>query len=408
MNPTATFDETERADARRPVVLFGIGIAIFVLFLFTIVVKLGNENDFPREAWGPYRLLFHGHVIGFLRTSPPYVGSLILRAPFALLAALFGAGRQGVYIATALPCVVAPGLLAGWLASGRGARPGTLGAEGRRRLWPLDLFMCTPPAVICLTGGHPEDILGAVLCVAAGLLAQRGSARAAGILLGLALINKPWALIAAPLVFALMPGDRRLSGLRWAALVTAIVMVPVLAIRMTGADASIAGLGGSDDGLFLVPQLWWFLGRDSWIAREGHIVLVAVGWLFTAAWWWLCVHNNRERPSRGSALMMLALVLFLRAALDPWDNIYYFAPFMLALMAYEDAGGFPGLTLAFMILLVVIVPPGGLLSGLGNDGHAAVFAVFALATIGFLTQRAFAPGRPRARRLYAAVSRSGV
>ena len=38
---------------------------------------------------------------------------------------------------------------------------------------------------------------------------------------------------------------------------------------------------------------------------------------------------------------MLALVFFLRAALDPGDDLYYFTPFMLTIMAYEDAQGFP-------------------------------------------------------------------
>ena len=103
---------------------------------------------------------------------------------------------------------------------------------------------------------------------------------------------------------------------------------------------------------------------------------------------------------------MLALVFFLRAALDPWDDLYYFAPFMLAIMAYEDGQGFPMLTWAYGILLVVIVPPSGLLQGLGDNGHAAAFAVFALATIAYFTWRAFVPDRPASGRLYAAVSRS--
>jgi len=81
--------------------------------------------------------------------------------------------------------------------------------------------MLAPPAFLCVTTGHPEDILGAVLCVAAVLLAQRGSVQAAGFMLGLALINKSWAIIAAPLVFAVMPADRRLRGFGTAVVVTA-------------------------------------------------------------------------------------------------------------------------------------------------------------------------------------------
>ena len=225
----------------------------------------------------------------------------------------------------------------------------------------------------------------------------------------LALINKSWAIIAAPLVFAVMPADRRLAGLSTAVVVTAVVMVPVLAIRMTAptsAGGSATGLGTSTVGAFLVPQLLWFFGRNSWVAREGHVILVAVGWLVTAVWWWFRVRGQRVRPGRRNTLIMLALVFFLRAALDPWDVLYYFAPFMLTIMAYEDRQGFPMLTWAYGILLVVVVPPSGLLSGLGTNGHAAAFAVFALATIAWFGWRAFFPDRPVSGRLYAAASRS--
>jgi hypothetical protein len=385
--------------------VFGIGIAAFILYFLVIALHFHGGNDFNKEAWGPYQLLVHGHVLGFIRTAPAYVGSLVLRAPFALVAALFGAGITGTYIATALPCVFAPAVLAGWLSPHRPARAANRLGESRRRPWPLDLFMLTPPAVICINEGHPEDILGAVLCVAAVVLAQRGSARAAGVLLGLALINKSWAIVAAPLVIALMPADRRLVGLATAAAVTALVLVPVEAIRITASGAS--GLGGVTGTIFLIPQLLWFFGRNSWVAREAHYLLVAVCWLVTAAWWWLRVHGPRERPSVGSALMILALVFFLRAVLDPWDNGYYFVPFMLTVMAYEDlTGGFPKLSWSFVVMLLIFVPPEGLLNALGDNGHAAVFAVWALATIAYFGWRAFSSERAPTGRLYAAASRS--
>lgn len=274
-------------------------------------------------------------------------------------------------------------------------------------MWPLDLFMVTPPAWLCINGGHPEDILGASLCVAAVVLAQRGSSRAAGVTLGLALIDKSWAIVAAPLVIALMPADRRLAGFATMMVVAAIVLVPVEIIRTTSSAGSGTGLGGGVGTLFEVPQLWWFLGRNSWFAHKAHYILVVVAWVVTAGWWWLRVHRQCVRPTPELALLTLALVFFLRAALDPWDNGYYFAPFMLSVMAYDDRGGFPLLSWIYAITILIIVPI-GVLKGLGNDGHAAVFAVWALGTIAFLAWRAFVPDRREADPVYAAASRSGV
>ena len=224
----------DRSNPQIPVVIFGIGIAVLVLYLLTFVIDLHGENDFYKEGWPAYRLLDHGHILAFLRDGPAYVGSLILRAPLALLAALFGAGARVTYVASAVPCVVAPALLAGWLASERRRKRGTADAGNRPTIRPLDLFMLAPPTFFCVIAGHPEDILGAALCVAAVLLAQRGSTPAAGVMLGLALINKSWAIIAVPLVFAVMPADRRLKGFGTAIVVTAVVMIPILAIRATG------------------------------------------------------------------------------------------------------------------------------------------------------------------------------
>lgn len=403
----ASIGRAKRVDPRIPVVIFGIGIAAFVLYFLMFAIGFKGGNDFYKEAWPPYRLLFHGHVLGFIRSGPAYTGSLVLRAPFAAVAALFGAGRLASYIATALPCVFAPAVLAAWLVPYRRKSHETLRAGQPRRVWPLDLFMLTPAAIICINEGHPEDILGAALCVAAVLLAQRGSARAAGIMLGIALINKSWAIIAVPLVIALMPADRRRAGFGTAVVVAAVVMIPVEVIRMTGSNGGGTGLGGGVGGIFLIPQLLWFFGRNSWVAREGHFILIAVGWMVTVAWWWSRVHGSRERPGAADALMILALVFFLRAVLDPWDNGYYFVPFMMAIMTYEDRGGFPKLTWSFVIMLLIFIPPEGLLNALGNNGHAAVFAVWALATIAYFSRRAFTPSRQRSGRLYAAASRSG-
>lgn len=389
------------------VVLFGIGISVLVLYICTFAINLHHENDFYTEAWPSYRLLDHGHFLAFLRAGPAYVGSLLMRAPFALAASAFGAAPRTVYFVTALPCVVAPAMLAGFLAANRSEHPGEDRVDrSGRGLRPIDLFMIMPPAVVALIDGHPEDILGATLCVSAVLFAQRGWGKAAGFAVGVALINKPWAVVVVPLVFAVMPADRRLAGLITMVVTAGAVMIPVTAIRAASPGSAGGSLGSVSVGIFLVPQLLWWFGRNSWVAREAHVLLVVVIWFVTAVWWWARVRGRGRVPRLEEALLALALVFFLRAALDPWDNLYYFAPFMLTLTVYEEPPGFPRLTWLYVILLVIVVPAAGVLSGLGADGHAAVFTAFALITIAWLIRRLFLPDGATTRIAYPIASGS--
>lgn len=393
MNTSATALPDHRWRLEIPVVVFGIAIAGFFLYLFTFAIDLHQTNDFYREAWPPYRELIHGHVVSFLRDAPAYFGSLILRAPFALAAGLLGGGQRAVYFATALPCLIAPAVLAGWLAGS----PQVLGGGvGRRGIRPLDLSLLTPPVAIAVIGGHPEDVLGGVLCIAAVLLSVNGSGTAAGLLIGLAMINKSWALIVLPLVLAMMPPQQRLRGGVAAVLVAGVVMVPVLALR-SGAAGAGASLGDQSGSIFLVPQLLWWFGRTSWIAQQAHVLLVVVCWICTGIWWWMRSRDTRDPVTPKVALIVLALLFFLRCALDPWDNLYYYAPFMLAVMTYETTG-FPRLSWLYAILLPIVVPPHGLLHGLGANLQAAAYAAFALPTIAWLAWRSMSPRTPAAER----------
>ncbi len=375
-----------------PAVLFGAGVALLSIYVFTYAIPLHHENDFYREAWPAYQLLLRGRVLGFLRASPAYVGSLVLRAPLALLAGALGAPARGVYVATAIPCLLAPGLLAGYLAAEPRVEPARSTGDSRRRgLRPADGFMLTPPAVVAVVGGHPEDVLGGALCVLAMLLACRGSGRATGLALGLAVINKQWALVAVPLVIAMVPKERRLEAIVTLVVTAGVVMIPVTAVRMSSASTFSGALGDPTSSILLTPQLLWWLGPSSWVVHQAHILLVLAAWLVTGLWWWLRVHGNRGRPPVPDALAALALVLFLRCALDPMDNVYYFAPFMLAVAALEDPPGFPRLTWLFALAIPVIVPPFGILHSLGRNAQAAAFTVFALTTIAWFGRLAFRP-----------------
>jgi hypothetical protein len=101
------------------------------------------------------------------------------------------------------------------------------------------------------------------------------------------------------------------------------------------------------------------------------------------------------------ALLLLALVLLLRAALDPWNNLYYHVPFLFALIAYEvRSGRMPLLTVCYSLLLLTFVPVKGV-PHMPPDAHAAAYAVIVLPTIGWLAARLFLPAGARDRILMA-------
>src|SRR3954447_2861215 len=83
-------------------------------------------TDYDHEGAPAFGALAHGDVGGFVSAVPSYGGSFVLRAPFALLAGLLGAGEDGIFVAVALPGLIAVGVLAALLAR-----------RARRRGWPV-------------------------------------------------------------------------------------------------------------------------------------------------------------------------------------------------------------------------------------------------------------------------------
>ena len=196
--------------------------------------------------------------------------------------------------------------------------------------------------------GHPEELLGAALCVAAVLLAQRGHATWAGLALGLAIANKEWAVLAIGPVLVALPAAR------WRALIVAGVvagalLAPLWLYSATPASGT-ARLIVSDTGdLFHPFQVFWFFGTPghwipamapyiqkgfrtppAWLGGRAHMLIVWLGLL-------LSFLALRRHIRRADALLLLALVLLLRCWLDPWDNVYYPLPFIVALLAWETS-----------------------------------------------------------------------
>ncbi len=299
-------------------------------------------NDYATEAAPSFTALLHGHIATFLQTAPSYGATFLLRAPFALPASLTGAGSLLIYRLAALPCLLAIAALGVWLARNLRRAGGSVLAA------TVALLLCAanPITYRVLAIGHPEELLGAALCVAAVLLAQRGRANWAALALGLAIANKQWALLAIGPVLVALPAQR------WRTLiiagVVAVAFVAPIMLSTVTVQAGTSRLIVADTGALFHPwQAFWFFGpRGHWLPAMGnyiprgfrlpppwlggraHLLIVWLGLPLT-----LLAVRRRTRPA--DALLLLALLMLLRCWLDPWDNVYYPLPFIVALLAWE-------------------------------------------------------------------------
>ncbi len=299
-------------------------------------------NDYEVEAQPAFSALVHGHLELFLRSAPVYGGSFVERAPFALIPSLWGGGELAVYRLVALPCLLAVTVLAVWLAADmRALRRSTLA-----RAIAVGVCLANPLTVRALELGHPEDLLGGVLCVAAVLFALRGRPLWAGLLLGAAIANKEWAVLAVGPVLLALPSRRALC-LATATAVAGAVLAPLVFVHAGNFLASARGTAAPTSTIFQPWQAWWFFGHHGpvvrgllgnvkvgyrtapgWVGRVSHPLIVALALPLTGLFWW-------RRRGGNDALGLLALLLLLRCVLDTWDTSYYMLPCVLALLAWE-------------------------------------------------------------------------
>ncbi|HEV3230325.1 MAG TPA: glycosyltransferase family 87 protein [Solirubrobacteraceae bacterium] len=300
-------------------------------------------TDYEVEAEPSLQALRAGHIGAFLAHLPAYGGSLILRAPFALLPSLWHGGSLALFRSFAVPCLLAAVALGLVLWS-------RLDRDGQRRAAWVALALCVlnPVTVRALEIGHPEDLLGACLCAAAVMAAIEERPTWAGILLGLALANKAWAVLAVlPVVLALRHGRARAAVIAGGAAL--LVLAPMLLSGASGVSTA-ASIGNSGAGAFHPWQVWWFFGPEhlvphgttgtivyrvgpGWLAPISHRLVVLSCLPLAALWWW-----RRARPAGAAgrdALLLLSVVMLARCLLDPWNVVYYALPFLVALTAWE-------------------------------------------------------------------------
>jgi hypothetical protein len=264
----------------------------------------------------------------------------------------------------------------------------------------LALFVANPLTLRAGAFGHPEELVSGALVVAAVLVASRGRSVWAGILLGLAIANKEWAIVATGPVLLALP-RARVKALVVGGGVAAAVLAPVL-LAGSGFATQLTAVGSlsSAPAIFHPEQIWWLFGGRgpgghaasgvAWAIRLSHPLIVVIGIPLTLL--------AARLPRREHApLLLLALILLLRAELDVWDTVYYFLPFVFALGAWE-ALSFErpplGALSATAIAWVVFVwrPP-----WFTPDEVSACFLAVALPATACLAARLYVPGDWRTR-----------
>jgi hypothetical protein len=361
-------------------------------------------NDYEFEVLPAYNALVHGHVELFLRLAPVYGGSMLERAPFALLPGIWGGGELAVYRAVALPCLLAGAAFTVWLVARMRAQGRTLLA----RSIAAGVCLANPLTLRALELGHPEELLGAVLCVTAVLLAARGRGLWAGVLLGVAIANKQWALLAVGPVLLALPARRALCAAVIAAVAGAI-LAPLLLVGSGGFAAATRAAASTSSTIFQPWQAWWFLGHHGpivrgllgsvkvgyrtaphWVGAVSHPLIVALALPISGLYWWQRREGSVTSTGQNDALGLLALLLLVRCYLDTWDVAYYPLPFMFALLTWEVSWSrlpllaFSASTLAWLDFLWL---PGRV----SADAQAGFFLLWATAFLIWIALRIYAP-----------------
>jgi hypothetical protein len=282
--------------------------------------------------------LLAGRLSAFFAKLPPdgAGGSVLLRAPFAALAKLCGGDQLSIYRTGALACLLALGALAVWVARELRRR----GNPTATRLGFVALCAAAPALLEAVSLGHPEEPLGACLCVAAVLTAGSRRPRLAGVLLGAAVINKPWGVLAlAPVLLCVPAGERRRAILPAGAIVCCWLAIGLL----LAPTRLLQTLRGAGTAVVATPQdLWWPLAHMDGLypvpptllsmhARQLALALGLLAALLLAA---RAVRSHTQIDTR-RCLALLALGFALRCLLEPSSLDYYQVPFLVALALWE-------------------------------------------------------------------------
>ena len=367
--------------------------AVYVAWLGFGVQTMG---DYPYWFAPAMKALLAGHAGAFFHLLPTdgAGGSVLLRAPGALVGKLLVGGQLAEFRFGALECLLVLGGLGLWLGRDMAAR----GQPAVARLGVVALSVAIPVLLDAILFGHPEEPLGAALCVAAVLLAGAGRSGPAGIALGLAAINKPWGVLALAPALLAAPGGR--ARVRVAATAAAAAGA-WYAATYVGAPGHFSASLSAISPVAHPEEVWWPLahlvtqhGSTPYYALPAFVidhgrqlaVLVAVSLSLGLA--------RRRTRSTEDCLALLALAFLARCLLDPSDHIYYHVPFLVALLAWEArTRGAPVLALLATGLLWLVFHTISGVAGVNVQFAAYLAAMAPLAAVlgGAVLGRGYAP-----------------
>jgi hypothetical protein len=230
-------------------------------------------------------------------------------------------------------------------------------------LTALAAILVGPATFKAVFWGHPEELLGAALAVAAVLAAIHRRPVAAGVFLGLAVGTKQWGL------FAILPVLMVARGQRRQVVVASVIVAGAFFVPMLAADpgrfvhqnlqtaAAQIGVGPTN--------VWWAfhrLGIDpstheqinllpSWMSELSHPLALAVVLGLSGLYW----RRSADRHPY-DVLQLLAALFLLRCLLDPLAIEYHHAPFVLTVAIFEGLRrrGIPLVTLTATAAILVL------------------------------------------------------
>jgi hypothetical protein len=353
---------------------------------------VGGDNPAPAID-----ALIHGQFAK-VAAEQPLMGlvSIVLRAPFAAAAAIFGGGNLTAYHLGALVCLLPAALLAAFVAAKRGSRSGWLAAAV-----VAAVILAGPSTRDALAGGHPEELLAGVLMTAAVLAGLHGRPTWAGALLGLAIGTKQWAFIGLLPVLVALPAGRMRALLVASALAGLMCLAAPLA-NPTAYRVQAHVVGGTH--LANAVSVWWpasspltspVVGRVApvqelplGLTRSGAgLLLFGLTAIASAIWFARAAGRRIVDP-----LALLALLTLVRCSFDPLPLMYYYAPLLIALGVWEvyTVRRAPIVTL---IATALVANTFALASRLSPDALSAFSLVWTAGLVIYLARCAWWPAR---------------